>query len=154
MKFSEEDVRESCTDQRHDHIPMGIPRIALRRDDGFLGQHGRRKLKQFIEGGKAHNQANCDPYQHGTSFDDPIPKQILLDQKEGNESLCDMGKAVKIVAVELKGVPQAVKKRIVLIGVLCADQKDDDLKENQIVDKGREFKFAMDGDNDDDIEQG
>ena len=94
MGSRKQELGTDGADQSQEHVPLGIPDVALRTQEGLCGltpqQHRRPPLDHLVEGTERQAHADDEEEEPLPGLEWRLPEQDLSSQNHRNEASFEM----------------------------------------------------------------
>src|SRR5688572_28294580 len=127
MPSRKEDLREERAAQRDEHVPLRVPDVSLRAEEGFGGgarARGDPPLDELVQRADGKGDAGHEEEEPSAARDHALAHEDLARHHRRHEALREVADAVVVVAREPEVVAQVVEERHLGIGVLAAHEQD------------------------------
>src|SRR5437763_13763122 len=148
MDRGNKDERGRCSDQRHAHIALGVPNVALSAEKVVGGGSAEQcgpPFDQFVK--RANSQANREnkKRQPIRSRENIEPQQNFASDDRRNEALHEMAEPVIVVALPGEKRAEPIEQWHASVGVMTADAEHATVQGDERVAQCRETKSAIGG---------
>ena len=133
-------------DQRQEHIPLGIPGIALcaeERGCRFPCQESCPPFDQFVEGAEGQTDAGHEEKEPLAVYQRRAPQEDLARKDRGDEPLRGVTDAVVVVSGEPKGILYPRADGSSGIRVMATEHQNERVDEEESIEQGGQAKARI-----------
>src|SRR5205085_12518132 len=134
MRACERELRKERADERHEHILLRVPHIALRAEKSICGRaanDSRPPLDEFITRAESQTHARDEKEEPKAASERCAAQEHLARDERGHEALHEMADAVVIVACERQHALGPETKRHTRVRPMPADHQYERVQKNQ-----------------------
>src|SRR5829696_4308871 len=141
VQLAEEDLCRERADQGEEHVPLGVPDVALGAEEvcrGRAADHGGPPFDELVEGAEGEAGAGDQEEEPAVPLERGPAQQHLADQDGRHEALGEVAQAVVVVAGEAQEVAHPEAERHPGVGIVPAEHQDQGVEEEKTVDERRQ----------------
>ena len=145
MQPREQQLRRDRADEREEHVPLRVPDIALRAEEGVgiaAADERREPLDELVAGAHREAHARDDGEEPPAAPQRRVPQQQFARDDRRHEALSEMPDSVVRVAAEIEEIAQPIAERHQRIGVMTADHQDHRVDRDQHIAERRQREPA------------
>src|SRR5205085_12562247 len=141
MRACERELRKERADERHEHILLRVPHIALRAEKSICGRaanDSRPPLDEFITRAESQTHAGNEKEEPKAASERCAAQEYLARDERAHEALHEVANAVVIVARERQHTLDPITKRHARVRPMPADQQHERVQQAESIDARRE----------------